>query len=266
MNQSNKYGQNSQAQYGQQPSPYGQPPQGQQPPYGQQPQYGQQSQYGQPPQGQYGQPPQGQQQPPYGQPPQGQQQPPYGQPPQNQYGQPPQQPPYGQQQGQYSQPPYPQQPPYGQQQGQYSQPPYPQQPPYGQQPSYGQQPPYGQVPPPYGRPPDYSSESFNSKRHQPNYYVEPKFNQRACGRGIDGTEYDTIIGVAKCAYEECKNDRKTLSSKTGEGIKNVLRGDWFVFVCDKDRPFDFGLSTVASNDFICFTLGNTLFQIVRLRE
>ena len=248
MNQSNKYGQNSQAQYGQQPSPYGQPPQGQQPPYGQQPQYGQQSQYGQPPQGQYGQPPQGQQQPPYGQPPQGQQQPPYGQPPQNQYGQPPQQPPYGQQQGQYSQPPYPQQPPYG------------------QQPSYGQQPPYGQVPPPYGRPPDYSSESFNSKRHQPNYYVEPKFNQRACGRGIDGTEYDTIIGVAKCAYEECKNDRKTLSSKTGEGIKNVLRGDWFVFVCDKDRPFDFGLSTVASNDFICFTLGNTLFQIVRLRE
>ena len=243
MNQSNKYGQNSQAQYGQQPSPYGQPPQGQQPPYGQQSQYGQQ-QYGQPPQGQqppYGQPPQGQQ-PPYSQ------QPPYGQPPQNQYGQPSQQPPYGQQQGQYSQPPYQQQPPYG------------------QQPSYGQQPPYGQVPPPYGRPPDYSSESFNSKRHQPNYYVEPKFNQRACGRGIDGTEYDTIIGVAKCAYEECKNDRKTLSSKTGEGIKNVLRGDWFVFVCDKDRPFDFGLSTVASNDFICFTLGNTLFQIVRLRE
>ena len=227
MNQSNKYGQNSQGQYGQQPSPYSQPPQGQQPPYGQQSQYGQQQ---------------------YGQPPQGQQQPPYGQPPQNQYGQPPQQPPYGQQQGQYSQPPYPQQPPYG------------------QQPSYGQQPPYGQVPPPYGRPPDYSSESFNSKRHQPNYYVEPKFNQRACGRGIDGTEYDTIIGVAKCAYEECKNDRKTLSSKTGEGIKNVLRGDWFVFVCDKDRPFDFGLSTVASNDFICFTLGNTLFQIVRLRE
>jgi len=278
MNQSNKYGQNSQGQYGQQPSPYSQPPQGQQPPYGQQSQYGQQ-QYGQPPQGQqqppYGQPPQGQQppysqQPPYGQPPQNQygqppQQPPYGQPPQNQYGQPSQQPPYGQQQGQYAQPPYPQQPPYGQQQGQYSQPPYPQQPPYGQQPSYGQQPPYGQVPP-YGRPPDYSSESFNSKRHQPNYYVEPKFNQRACGRGIDGTEYDTIIGVAKCAYEECKNDRKTLSSKTGEGIKNVLRGDWFVFVCDKDRPFDFGLSTVASNDFICFTLGNTLFQIVRLRE
>ena len=94
------------------------------------------------------------------------------------------------------------------------------------------------------------------------FHEEEKFNYDY----IDGTEYDTIIGVAKCAYEECKNDRKTLSSKTGEGIKNVLRGDWFVFVCDKDRPFDFGLSTVASNDFICFTLGNTLFQIVRLRE
>ena len=86
-----------QAQPGQPPQGYGQPPAGQppqgygQPPAGQPPQG-----YGQPPAG-YGQPPQG-----YGQPPQG-----YGQPPQA-YGQPPQA--YGQPPQGYGQPGYPGQP------------------------------------------------------------------------------------------------------------------------------------------------------------
>ncbi|XP_033642202.1 phospholipid scramblase 2-like [Asterias rubens] len=90
-----------QAQPGQPPQGYGQPPAGQppqgygQPPAGQPPQG-----YGQPPAG-YGQPPQG-----YGQPPQG-----YGQPPQA-YGQPPQA--YGQPPQGYGQPGYPGQPIMGQ--------------------------------------------------------------------------------------------------------------------------------------------------------
>ena len=235
MNQSsNIYGQNS-SQFGQQPpynqqqGQYGQPPQGQQPPYGQ------------PPQGQYGQPPQGQQSP-YGQPPQGQQ-PPYGQPPQGQYGQPPQ--------GQYGQPP----------QGQYGQPPQGQ---YGQPPQ-GQQPPYGQ--PPFGQqPPQNNSGPENPKRHRPNYSIQPKFNQIAVGRGIDGTEYDTIIGAAKTAYEQSKNNTQEISFKTGSAIRSFLNGEWFVFVSDKNKKYDFSLSTVASNDFLTFSLGDTLFQIVRLKE
>ena len=187
--------------------------------------------YGQNSQSQFGQ------QPPYGQPPQGQQ-PPYGQPPQGQYGQPP----YGQPpQGQYGQPPQGQQPPYGQ-------------PPQGQQPPFGQQPPQNNLGP------------ENTKRHRPNFSVEPKFVQIAVGRGIDGAEYDTIIGAAKTAYEQSRNDNKEISFRTGTGIRNILKGEWFVFVSDKNKKYDFSLSTVASNDFLTFSLGDTLFQIVRLKE
>ena len=225
--------------FGQPPQgqPYGAPPQGQLPPYGQQ-----QGQYIQPPQSQsYGQ------QPPYGQPPQGQ----YGQPPQGQYGPPP----YGQQpQGQYGQLPQGQQPPYGQPpQGQYGQPPY-------------GQPPQGQQQQIFGQPPQNNFRQEDPKRHRPNYSIEPKFNQLAVGRGIDGTEYDTIIGVAKSAYEECRYTSESISVKTGSTIKEILKGQWFVFVCDKDKHFDFALSKVASNDFLTFTIGNTLFQICRLSE
>ena len=38
------------------------------------------------------------------------------------------------------------------------------------------------------------------------------------------------------------------------------------FVSDKNKKYDFSLSTVASDDYLTFTLGNTLFQIVRLKE
>ena len=45
-----------------------------------------------------------------------------------------------------------------------------------------------------------------------------------------------------------------------------MGGEWFIFVSDKDKKLDFGLSTVASNDYLTFQLGNTLFQICRLKE
>jgi hypothetical protein len=54
--------------------------------------------------------------------------------------------------------------------------------------------------------------------------------------------------------------------KTGSEIRNFLSGEWFVFVSDKNKKYDFSLSTVASNDFLTFSLGDTLFQIVRLKE
>ena len=73
---------------------------------------------------------------------------------------------------------------------------------------------------------------------------------------IDGTEYDTIIGVAKNVYEESKYDMKEISHKTGSTIKEFLRGQWFVFVCEKDKPYDFALIIVASNGFLTFSIGS----------
>ena len=204
---------------------------GQQPPYGQQPPQGQYGQ--QPPQGQYGQqPPQGQ----YGQ-----------QPPQGQYGQ---QPPQGQ---------YGQQPPQGQ---------YGQQPPQGQ---YGQQPgPYGKNPPgPYAQQPPQPSvqgEPLNPKRHKPNFSAQSQYVELARGRGIDQKEYNSIVSAARRAYDESRNDTQTISFKTGKEIQNNLKGQWFVFVSEKGKKFDFSLSTVASGDYLTFSLGDTLFQVCRLRE
>ena len=105
----------------------------------------------------------------------------------------------------------------------------------------------------------------NTKRHKPNLTVEPKFVELAKGSGIDQNEYDKIVSAAKKAYEESKYDKQTLSFKAGREIKNSLNGAWFVFVSEKEKMFDFSLSTVADNDYLTFTIGNSMFQVCRLK-
>ena len=111
-----------------------------------------------------------------------------------------------------------------------------------------------------------SSEPINQKRHKPTFKGQPDFVEVAKGRGIDRNEYDTIVGAARKAYEESRNDTKTISSKTGNEIRNNLKGQWFVFVSEKGKKFDFSLSTVASDDFLSFLLGTTFFQVCRLKQ
>ena len=109
-------------------------------------------------------------------------------------------------------------------------------------------------------------QPLNPKRHKPNYTMQPDFSELARGQGIDKNEYDVIVSAARKAYEECKTDNQTISSRTGLEIKKNLGGQWFVFVSEKGKKFDFSLSTVASSDYLTFLLGNTLFQVCRLRE
>jgi hypothetical protein len=45
-----------------------------------------------------------------------------------------------------------------------------------------------------------------------------------------------------------------------------LKGQWFVFVSERGKKFDFSLSTVASADYLTFSIGSTLFQVCRLKE
>ena len=109
-------------------------------------------------------------------------------------------------------------------------------------------------------------EPLNPKRHKPNFALQPDFAELARGQGIDKNEYDIIVSSARKAYEESKNDTQTISFKTGKGIKQNLGGQWFVFVSEKGKKFDFSLSTVASSDYLTFLLGTTLFQVCRLKE
>ena len=130
------------------------------------------------------------------------------------------------------------------------------------------QPPKNQQQPPQYNPqqPHPSLAQENPKRHKPDFSVNPNFVELAKGTGIDQNEYDKIVGAAKKAYEEGKTDRQTLSFKTGREIKNTLNGHWFVFVSEIGKKYDFSLSTVASNDYLTFSIGNTLFQVCRLKE
>ena len=48
-------------------------------------------------------------------------------------------------------------------------------------------------------------------------------------------------------------------------IKQMLKGEWFVYTCDADKKdYDFALTELKGGDFLSFSLDNKLFQICRL--
>ena len=159
---------------------------------------------------------------------------------------------YGQQQPgmqqQYGQQPGMQQPGMQQQYGQ-------QQP--GMQQQYGQQQPgmqqmYGQQQQMYGQQPGMYGQQMN----------QPKLQLFAKGDGIDQNEYNGIIQGCTMAYNMKTNP---LSNASVKNIKNLIRGEWFVFVCPVgSKQYDFSLSIVTGADFLSFSLDSTQFQVCRI--
>ena len=50
-------------------------------------------------------------------------------------------------------------------------------------------------------------------------------------------------------------------------IKQQLKGEWLVFASTINlKGFDFSLSIVTGNDFLCFTIKGFRFQVCRLRD
>ena len=155
---------------------------------------------------------------------------------------------YGQQmQQQYGQQPGMQQPGMQQQYGQ-QQPGMQQQ--YGQQ--SGMQQMYGQQQQMYGQQPGMYGQQMN----------QPKLQLFAKGDGIDQNEYNGIIQGCTMAYNINSNP---LSNECVKNIKNLIRGEWFVFVCPVgSKQYDFSLSIVTGSDFLSFSLDSTHFQVCRL--
>jgi hypothetical protein len=84
------------------------------------------------------------------------------------------------------------------------------------------------------------------------------------GSGIDATEKNAIMQAAQNAIS---NKLKPISSGVSNYIKQLIGGEWFVFVCKVGAPnFDFCLSTVLGNDFMKISIGETLFQVCRIRN
>ena len=168
---------------------------------------------------------------------------------------PPGQQPYGQ--PGYGQPPYgqPGQPPYGQ----------PGQPPYGQpgQPPYGQ-PGYQQGQPPYGQP---GYQQGQPPYGQPGYQQgqQPVYKQITVGQGIDTNEFNRIVDCCRGAYIQMRGAAQT-AQHAAEGIKQMLGGDWLVFISNLGyENFDFSLTRVKGGDFMAFSLDNKKFQVCRLK-
>ena len=130
---------------------------------------------------------------------------------------------------------------------------------YGQQmqQQYGQQQPgmqqmYGQQQQMYGQQPGMYGQQMN----------QPKLQLFAKGDGIDQNEYNGIIQGCTMAYNMKTNP---LSNASVKNIKNLIRGEWFVFVCPVgSKQYDFSLSIVTGSDFLSFSLDSTHFQVCRL--
>ena len=129
---------------------------------------------------------------------------------------------------------------------------------YGQQqqiPQYGQQqqiPQYGQQ-----QQPQYGQQIYQQQMVQPQ-----NFKLIARGQGIDDNEYNAIITSATNAFNARMNP---LSTGTVSIIKQMIGGEWFVFVCPVgEQNYDFSLSVVTGGDFLSFYIDKFHFQVCRL--
>ena len=138
---------------------------------------------------------------------------------------------------------------------------------YGQQqqiPLYQQQiPQYGQQQqqiPQYGQQqqiPQYGQQQIYQQQMQPQ-----NFKLLARGQGIDNNEYNAIITSATSAFNARMNP---LSTGTAKLIKQMIGGEWFVFVCPVgEQNYDFSLSVVTGGDFLSFYVDRFHFQVCRL--
>ena len=51
----------------------------------------------------------------------------------------------------------------------------------------------------------------------------------------------------------------------GDGIKQMLGGDWLVFISNVGyENFDFSMTRVKGGDYIAFSLDNKKFQVCRI--
>ena len=92
---------------------------------------------------------------------------------------------------------------------------------------------------------------------------QPVFKQISVGQGIDMKEFQSITQCCIQAYQLKQNPISTVSANL---IKQQLKGEWFVYVCELGKKdYDFALTTLKGGDFMSFSIDNKLFQVCRLK-
>lgn len=94
--------------------------------------------------------------------------------------------------------------------------------------------------------------------------AQPVYKQISVGPGIDMKEFNTIVSATTQAY---MTRAMPLSTVVAQYIKNMIGGEWFVFISQVGLPqdYDFSLTIVKGCDFMSFSLDNTLFQVCRAK-
>ena len=92
----------------------------------------------------------------------------------------------------------------------------------------------------------------------------PNFKLINIGKGIDKTEYNTIVNSANEALKVRENP---LSSGVIKRIQSKIKGEWMIVASVKGlKGFDFTISKVTGSDFLSFSIDKFHFQVCRLQN
>ena len=84
---------------------------------------------------------------------------------------------------------------------------------------------------------------------------------------IDRNEANEINNIVQQAYTFSLNPRNEdyMTDVIYRKIKHKLHGEWFVIVSDKNNNIPFSLSNISKSDFLIITVGDTKFNIAKLK-
>ena len=94
---------------------------------------------------------------------------------------------------------------------------------------------------------------------------KPLFKKYFIGNNIDINQLNIIVNCCNKYYLQFRGGKST-AYHSGEEIKQILGGEWMVFISDLQfREFDFYLSPAQQSDCVVFSLDNKFFQVCRYK-
>ena len=90
------------------------------------------------------------------------------------------------------------------------------------------------------------------------------FHLIRCGKKFNNNDINLIINSS---YEELNRKGDPLSKSIIQRIKNLLGGNWVVFICVVGlKGYDLSVSLDDENRFISFIIDNFKFQIIKIKD
>ena len=92
--------------------------------------------------------------------------------------------------------------------------------------------------------------------------LEYKIDLLNRGKGINDREYKAIL---RACIESQDKDLYPLADKCINRIKNIINGEWFVFVCSEEESnYDFYLSYARDDKYLSFKYKENNFQVIQI--